>query len=108
MAESASPSSSSSNAEENATRLPSGGGGVGATTPDDYDENFNPHVDAWKGDIWAKLAANAETRKYIPDPTFVAAINSIQKDPENELRRHMGDPRIMQVQSLDIYLRHGD
>lgn len=47
-------------------------------------------------DMMAKIALDPKLRGYMSDPTFMAKINTLQKDP-NALGTMMGDPRIMEV-----------
>ena len=44
-------------------------------------------------DMWPKLQANAETREYLKDPSFVARLQAMQSNPNN-LGSMLSDPRL--------------
>jgi len=46
-----------------------------------------------------RLTLDPETRGYLSDPTFMQAINDLQKDPSN-MQMHLQDPRVMKAISV--------
>jgi STI1 domain len=58
--------------------------------------------------LYQKLANNPKTSPYLTDPTFMAKIQKLAKDP-NQMDQELGDPRILQVMSvLGLDLSMGD
>jgi len=47
-------------------------------------------------DMMARIALDPKLRGYLNDPTFMAKIQTLQRDP-NQLSTMLGDPRIMEV-----------
>uniref|UniRef100_A0A7R9XLY5 STI1 domain-containing protein n=1 Tax=Polyblepharides amylifera TaxID=1486889 RepID=A0A7R9XLY5_9CHLO len=60
-------------------------------------------------DIWAKLAANPNTRAYLQQPDFVQMINNVQANP-GLVSNYLQDPRMMQVMGalLGVNMQSGD
>ena len=50
-------------------------------------------------DVMAKIAANPQTAAYLADPTFVAKLSELARDPK-ALNRHMSDQRILSVMGM--------
>jgi stress-induced-phosphoprotein 1 len=50
-------------------------------------------------DLFAKIAGNPQTAAFLADPSFVAKMQELQRDP-NTLQMHMQDQRVMQVMGM--------
>eukprot|EP00899_Mesostigma_viride_P025190 jgi/Mesvir1/5856/Mv00646-RA.1 len=50
-------------------------------------------------EVWARIAASSQTRPYLQDPSFVAMLQEVQRDPSC-ISKYLQDPRMMAVLSL--------
>ena len=63
--------------------------------------------DIWDETVWEKIGAS-EARDHLLDDEFKGKISEILDNPKEALRKHMNDPRIMQVPSLTDNRTTGD
>merc|ERR1719482_268565 len=50
-------------------------------------------------DVLAKIAGNPQTAPFLADPTFVAKLDELRRDPK-AISRHMQDQRVLQVMGM--------
>ena len=50
-------------------------------------------------DVLSKIASNPQTAGFLADPSFMAKIQEIQRDP-NAMSKHMQDPRVLQTMGM--------
>ncbi|GLE08990.1 hypothetical protein PINS_up020465 [Pythium insidiosum] len=59
-------------------------------------QTFNPFANAFGPDMFAKIATNPRLAPLLSDPSFLAKLQEVQKDP-SKIGEHLKDPRMMTV-----------
>lgn len=65
----------------------------------------NPLANAFGPDMMARLAAEPKFVPYLADPSFVAKLQNLQRNPNN-MQANLSDPRIMEVSYCSLSPMH--